>query len=67
MKLSDTVEALLKSKGEGQVLSVEPDQSVYEPIEKMVKAKKATARRAKVLNRLVPPQSLVGSSYPCPL
>lgn len=67
MKLSDTVEALLKSKGEGQVLSVEPDQSVYEPIEKMVKAKKATARRAKVLNRLVPPQSLAGSSYSCPL
>lgn len=37
MKLSDTVEALLKSKGEGQVLSVEPDQSVYEAIEKMAK------------------------------
>lgn len=37
MKPSDTVEALLKSNGEGRVLSVEPDQSVYEAIEKMAK------------------------------
>jgi CBS domain-containing protein len=37
MKPSDTVEALLKSKGEGRVLSVDPDQSVYEAIEKMAK------------------------------
>ena len=35
MKLSDTIETLLKSKEENRVLSVEPDQSVYEAIEKM--------------------------------
>jgi CBS domain-containing protein len=35
MKLSDTVELLLKSKDENRVLSVTPDQSVYEAIEKM--------------------------------
>jgi CBS domain-containing protein len=35
MKLSDTIELLLKSKDQNRVLSVEPDQSVYEAIEKM--------------------------------
>jgi len=35
MKLSDTIGLLLKSKNENRVLSVEPDQSVYEAIEKM--------------------------------
>jgi CBS domain-containing protein len=37
MKLSDTIEMLLRSKEEKTVLSVEPDQSVYEAIEKMAK------------------------------
>jgi CBS domain-containing protein len=37
MKLSDTIEVLLESKGEDQILSVEPDQSVSEAIEKMAK------------------------------
>jgi CBS domain-containing protein len=35
MKFSDTIELVLKSKDENQVLSVSPDQSVYEAIEKM--------------------------------
>jgi CBS domain-containing protein len=35
MKLTDTIGDLLKSKEQNQVLSVEPDQSVYEAIEKM--------------------------------
>jgi CBS domain-containing protein len=35
MKLSDTIEFVLKSKDENRVLSVTPDQSVYEAIEKM--------------------------------
>src|SRR4051812_41769807 len=35
MKLSDTVDLLLKTKEQNRVLSVEPDQSVYEAIEKM--------------------------------
>jgi CBS domain-containing protein len=35
MKLSDTIGMLLKSKDENRVLSIEPDQSVYEAIEKM--------------------------------
>ena len=35
MKLSDTIGAVLKSKDENKVLSVSPDQSVYEAIEKM--------------------------------
>jgi CBS domain-containing protein len=37
MKLSDTVAMVLASKEEGRVLSVAPDQSVYEAIEKMAK------------------------------
>ncbi len=37
MKLSDTIGSLLKSKDENRVLSVEPDQSVYEAIAKMAK------------------------------
>ena len=36
MKLSDTVEMVLSSK-ESRVLSVAPDQSVYEAIEKMAR------------------------------
>jgi CBS domain-containing protein len=35
MKLSDTIGLVLKSKEENRVLSVAPDQSVYEAIEKM--------------------------------
>jgi CBS domain-containing protein len=35
MKLSDSIGALLKSKDENRVLSIEPGQSVFEAIEKM--------------------------------
>lgn len=35
MKLSDTIALVLKNKNENRVLSVAPDQSVYEAIEKM--------------------------------
>ena len=35
MKLSDTIGLLLKSKDDPHVLSIEPDHSVYEAIEKM--------------------------------
>lgn len=35
MKLSDTIAAVLEAKAQNLVLSVEPDQSVYEAIEKM--------------------------------
>jgi len=35
MKLTDTIEAVLKSKGGHRVLSVTPDQPVYDAIKKM--------------------------------
>ena len=35
MKLSDPIALMMKSKGENRVLSVAPEQSVYEAIEKM--------------------------------
>jgi CBS domain-containing protein len=35
MEITDKIELLLKSKGDSRVLSVAPDQSVYEAIEKM--------------------------------
>ena len=35
MKLSDTIGLVLKSKDKNRVLSVAPDQSVYEAIEEM--------------------------------
>ena len=35
MKLSDTIESVLKSKDKNRVVSIAPDQSVYEAIEKM--------------------------------
>jgi CBS domain-containing protein len=37
MKATDTIESLLKSKAGIEVLSIAPDQSVYEAIEKMAK------------------------------
>ena len=35
MQLTDTIESLLKQKSDNRVLSVTPDQSVYEAIDKM--------------------------------
>jgi CBS domain-containing protein len=35
MKLSDTIESVLKSKDTNRVVSIAPEQSVYEAIEKM--------------------------------
>ncbi len=35
MKLTDTIELVLKSKGISRVVSIAPDQSVYEAVEKM--------------------------------
>jgi CBS domain-containing protein len=35
MKLTDPIASVLNSKDENRVLSIEPDQSVYEAIEKM--------------------------------
>jgi CBS domain-containing protein len=35
MKITDTIGSLLKNKGSNRVLSVAPDQSVYEAIDKM--------------------------------
>jgi signal-transduction protein with cAMP-binding, CBS, and nucleotidyltransferase domain len=37
MKVNDAVESLLKQKASNAILSVDPDQSVYEAIEKMAK------------------------------
>ena len=35
MKITDTIGMVLKSKGETKILSIAPEQSVYEAIEKM--------------------------------
>ena len=35
MKITDTIESLLRSTGKNRIFSVTPDQSVYEAIEKM--------------------------------
>lgn len=35
MKITDTIESLLRTKGSNRIFSVSPEQSVYEAIEKM--------------------------------
>jgi CBS domain-containing protein len=35
MKITDTIESLLRTRGKNRIFSVSPDQSVYEAIEKM--------------------------------
>jgi len=35
MRISDTIELVLKSKAQNRVLSIEPDQTVYEALEQM--------------------------------
>jgi CBS domain-containing protein len=35
MRISDTIEVVLKSKAQNRVLSIEPDQTVYEALEQM--------------------------------
>jgi CBS domain-containing protein len=35
MKITDTIESLLRTRGKNRVFSVRPDQSVFEAIEKM--------------------------------
>jgi CBS domain-containing protein len=35
MKITDTIESLLRSRGNNRVFSVGPDQSVYQAVEKM--------------------------------
>jgi CBS domain-containing protein len=35
MKITDTIEQVLKSKGENRILSISPEQTVYEAIQKM--------------------------------
>ena len=35
MRISDTIGLVLKSKDKNRVLSIEPDQTVYEALEKM--------------------------------
>ncbi|MGA3195106.1 MAG: CBS domain-containing protein [Terriglobales bacterium] len=35
MKITDTIESLLRSRGNNRVFSVSPDQSVYQAVEKM--------------------------------
>jgi CBS domain-containing protein len=35
MRISDTIELVLKSKAQSRVLSIEPDQTVYEALEQM--------------------------------
>ena len=37
MKLSDTIESVLRNKGENRAISIAPDQSVYEAIEMMAR------------------------------
>jgi CBS domain-containing protein len=50
MKLSDTIGLVLKSKNENRVLSVGPDHSVYEAIEKMNEHDIAPCRSSLTIN-----------------